>query len=245
MLKALITRKVNALSLSWFRTSIGAQSKFSENNDHEEHKYEDKEQPRSYKPLDGCPHTWFERLSLVTTAFIVGLRTQKGSDTHKRDEHVTPKPHNCRFNKLLTQYIFYAKPGARLSTVLPETGSGKIRINESEPSTSTGATTTSRVESLIESLEATANEYTNELNNVIAMALLENGETMQAIKLLHSCQSSAKAMFNLGLIFQMGKHDLCSREPDYEQAMTYYEIASNLGHKDATYNMGMNRTLHV
>ena len=82
-------------------------------------------------------------------------------------------------------------------------------------------------------------KYFQEYQNIRAVALLENNNTEQAIKLLKRCTSSSKAMFNLGLLYETGKHDSSKSEPNYQNALKYYTIAVSLGHTLAHYNLGL------
>lgn len=81
--------------------------------------------------------------------------------------------------------------------------------------------------------------FADEFKNVKASMLLYNKRVDEAINLLKSCPNSAKAMFNLGIVYESGQHDPINGIPNYTNALKYYTNAAHLGHSLAHYNLAL------
>lgn len=95
------------------------------------------------------------------------------------------------------------------------------------------------LEQLCAELRSEMDLFSDEYKNLQAMILIENNKVKEAINLLKSCPKSAKAMFNLGLVYELGKNDPVANQPSYTEAVKYYLLASSLGHDKASYNLGL------
>lgn len=98
---------------------------------------------------------------------------------------------------------------------------------------------TDRVTEICENLKSTTKSYQNELNNMIGVLLVQNGMAEEGKNYLSTSTECAKAMFNLGVIYESGQHDIANNQPDYDKAFTYYQTAASLGNKFAFYNLSL------
>ncbi|XP_053208961.1 uncharacterized protein LOC128392895 [Panonychus citri] len=98
---------------------------------------------------------------------------------------------------------------------------------------------TNVIDRIVENMRSELDLFTDELKNLQASVLLQRNQIDKAISLLKSCPKSAKAMFNLGIVYESGQHDPINGQPNYSIASKYYTNAASLGHRMAHYNLAL------
>ena len=98
--------------------------------------------------------------------------------------------------------------------------------------------------SLVKEMDDAKNEYLSSLSNMLGVALLQSKTASKelAIKYLSRVgdSSASRALYNLGVAYEKGIYaDDSKTQPDLNMAFEYYERASDMNHKCATYNLAL------
>jgi hypothetical protein len=81
--------------------------------------------------------------------------------------------------------------------------------------------------------------YTADLMNKIGVGLIESQNGSDGVACLKANATCAKALYNLAIAYETGRHCDQTSEPDLKLAFEYYDRAARLNHKFATYNLAL------
>lgn len=93
------------------------------------------------------------------------------------------------------------------------------------------------IEEICQQLKHYSIEYLNHLNNMLGVSLIDKNPE-EALKCWSACTRSAKAVFNMAVAYETGKLSVDGRG-ELSKAFEQYQIAAELGHKYAIYNLAL------
>lgn len=170
-------------------------------------------------------------------------------------EAIKPIPAPLRLDELKTLEAIEKKSDAHQATAKPspsdeeviptasENAASSQPSASSEPSssskrTSDGCRLAGDQEDIAAVFRMASIEYADQLNNLVAISLMNGDRPDEAMQCWSNCEASARAFFNMGVAYESGRH-ATDAEPDLARAHDCYALAASMGHRDATYNLAL------
>ncbi len=93
------------------------------------------------------------------------------------------------------------------------------------------------IDDICKQLKSASIDYIEQLNNMLGVALIQT-DPEEAMQCWSNCKNSSKALFNMGVAFESGKHS-SDGTVDLKRAYDHYVLSASMGHKLAIYNLSL------